>query len=337
MPGAAPASIAKHVYIAQGASRTPCFRGNRNTLKSSIPWPRQSNCSASVFALWLATARRHVVIQRPMPSSEHSVSTETAALAQGRKTAIPLQRERKREREEEALVTEDEDAVGRGCCSRVCKEAKTSSGTDWARSKDAPSSAIRYNGFMNPPPTRGPALWGLSRCSGTTREVPLHCHRRWQISLLSAGSKSIVLRLVPCKVMLQLCAINMLSLWQFFSRTRVSHFCQQCCFASPLQVIKVLLSVCVYTQAPVSAVLAKVLWRSRNYCLLMCAYPGSDVVHRSADAAGQPLQDRADPSANYQSHPSWQQRRQRRYQERQWWRPEQLHTWRLESLKHICL
>ncbi|TNM90086.1 hypothetical protein fugu_004320 [Takifugu bimaculatus] len=45
-----------------------------------------------------------------MPSSEHSVSTETAALAQGRKTAIPLQRERKREREEEDLVTEDEDA-----------------------------------------------------------------------------------------------------------------------------------------------------------------------------------------------------------------------------------
>uniref|UniRef100_A0A674P7C7 protein kinase C n=1 Tax=Takifugu rubripes TaxID=31033 RepID=A0A674P7C7_TAKRU len=122
MPVAAPASIAKHVYIDQGASRTPCFRGNRNTPKSSIPWPRQSNCSASVFALWLATARRHVVIQRPMPSSEHSVSTETAALAQGRKTAIPLQRERKREREEEDLVTEDEDAVGRGCCSRVCKE-----------------------------------------------------------------------------------------------------------------------------------------------------------------------------------------------------------------------
>lgn len=97
-PVAAPASNAKHVYIDQGASRTPCFRGNRNTPKSSIPWPRQSNCSASVFALWLATARRHVVIQRPMPSSEHSISTETAALAQGRKTAIPLQRERKRER-----------------------------------------------------------------------------------------------------------------------------------------------------------------------------------------------------------------------------------------------
>lgn len=136
--------------------------------------------------------------------------------------------------------------------------------------------------------------------------------------------------------MLHLCAINML-LWQFFSSMRGSHYCQQCCFASPLQVIKVLLSVCVYTQAPVSAVLAKVVWRSRNYCLLMCPYPGSDVVHRSADAAGQPLQDRADPSANYQSHPSWQQRQQRRYQERQWWRPEQLHTWRLESLKHICL
>lgn len=128
MPVAAPASNAKHVYIDQGA---PYFCGNRNTPKSFTPWPRQSNCSASVFALWLATARRHVVIQRPMPSSEHSISTETAALAQGRKTAIPLQRERKREREEEEdLVTEDEDAVGRGCCSRVCKEAKTSSGTD---------------------------------------------------------------------------------------------------------------------------------------------------------------------------------------------------------------
>lgn len=96
MPVAAPASNAKHVYIDQGA---PYFCGNRNTPKSFTPWPRQSNCSASVFALWLATARRHVVIQRPMPSSEHSISTETAALAQGRKTAIPLQRERKRERE----------------------------------------------------------------------------------------------------------------------------------------------------------------------------------------------------------------------------------------------
>lgn len=248
-------------------------------------------------------------------------------------------RERGREREEEEdLVTEDEDAVGRGCCSRVCKEAKTSSGTDCEPSpkmhRQAPLDIMVLWILHH---TRGTALWGLSRCRGTTREVPLHCHRRWQISLLSAGSKSIVLRLVPCKVMLHLCAINMLSLWQFFSSTRVSHSCQQCCFAFPLRVIKVLLSVCVYTQAPVSAALAKVVWRSRNYCLLMCPYPGSDVVHRSADAAGQPLQDRADPSANYQSHPSWQQRRRRRYQERQWWRPEQLHMWRLESLKHICL
>lgn len=67
-----------------------------------------------------------------MPSLEQAISAEAAALAPGRKTAIPLQREggREREEEEEDLVTEDEDAVGRGRCSRVCKEAKTSSGID---------------------------------------------------------------------------------------------------------------------------------------------------------------------------------------------------------------
>lgn len=40
--------------------------------------------------------------------------------------------------------------MGRGCCSRVCKEAKTSSGTDCEpRSKDAQWSPGRLNGFMN--------------------------------------------------------------------------------------------------------------------------------------------------------------------------------------------
>lgn len=65
-----------------------------------------------------------------MPSLEQAISTEAAALARGRKPAIPLQREEERERGGFGYRAEDEDAVGRGRCSRVCREVKTSSGND---------------------------------------------------------------------------------------------------------------------------------------------------------------------------------------------------------------
>lgn len=77
-------------------------------------------------------------------------------------------------------------------------------------------------------------------------------------------------------------------------------------------------------------------WNGRLASLrLWCRYPGSDVVHSSADAAGQPLQDWADTAANYQSHSSWRRwwrRRRRRWKYQQRWPSGQLHTRRSESL-----
>lgn len=125
---------------------------------------------------------------------------------------------------------EDEDAVGRGRCSRVCREVKTSSGNDCDPGPKMHSRApLELIVLWIHHSTRGPVFWGSSKWRGATSEVFHHCHRRWQISPLWA--KIIILRLVMCKVMLHLCTVNMSFLFHVFS---FFHYCQQCWFASPL-------------------------------------------------------------------------------------------------------
>lgn len=163
-PLAASASNGIYVYFDQVASYTPCFQGNRNPSKSSILRPERGNCSASVFALWLVTAGRHVVIQRPMPSLEQAISSEAAALAQRRKSAIPLQREEERERGGGGFGYRGWGCSGKGTLQQSVQGGENKS-WEWlrSRSQDAQSSSIRLHSLMNPPLRQGTSVLRIGK------------------------------------------------------------------------------------------------------------------------------------------------------------------------------
>ncbi len=80
----------------------------------SLPCPEESSSSSSssVFVFWLVTAQEHVVMQRPMPSPEQAISTQTSSGSPGKGEKLcllpaernPSNREREREREREKEI-----------------------------------------------------------------------------------------------------------------------------------------------------------------------------------------------------------------------------------------
>lgn len=111
---------------------------------------------------------------------------------------------------------EDEDAVGRGCCSGVSKEAKTN------RRKDCVILPSRCRNCIRPCLCERTIItsgdWCFKDSEGGEVEpekTPLHFHRGWQISPYSARSKCITLRLVICNVIVFPCKLNKFSLVLF--------------------------------------------------------------------------------------------------------------------------